>query len=578
MGSLSMSEPRAGASRDAEGSKHSRTRASAPGGVAGASAPPANSAQSAPNSSVDPYRAFFENLFDGVFQSTPDGRILTANPALVQMLGYDSEEELRAVSIPDLYEDPGDRRELLARIAAAGEVRNQELVLRTRDGKRLLALENSRAVRDPGGNILYHEGSLTDITAWREAENLFRTLAESSPIAIFIAQGSTFIFANRTLVELTGYSEEELLAAGPLDLLRDEDRQAALQNALDMLSGRTEDPFEHRLVRKDGESIWTLATVTSITHRGQPAILGNLIDITERKQAQDLFQTLADSSPVAIFIVQDDRFQFVNAQAQRLTGRSEHDLLCLEPLEVVEPEDRELVAAAVAAQVQGSERLPYEHRVVNAETGEVRWVMDAFTSIVYRGRPAILGNSVDITERKLAEEQLARQAFYDSLTNLPNRALFMQRLEHALHASQRRRKPVAVMFLDLDDFKDVNDTFGHPTGDALLALLGERLQACVRPTDTVARIGGDEFTILLDATDWRDDAVAVAERIVAELKRPFEVDGHQAHISASVGLAFSDPDRHSAADLLREADVALYHAKSAGKGRYVIFGEHAQAA
>lgn len=573
-----MSEPRAGASRDAEGSKHSRTRASAPGGVAGASVPPANSAQPVPTSSVDPYRAFFENLFDGVFQSTPDGRILTANPALVQMLGYDSEEELRAVSIPDLYEDPSDRRELLARIAAAGEVRNQELVLRTRDGKRLLALENSRAVRDPGGNILYHEGSLTDITAWREAENLFRTLAESSPIAIFIAQGSNFIFANRTLVELTGYSEEELLAAGPLDLLRDEDRQAALQNALDMLSGRTEDPFEHRLVRKDGESIWTLATVTSIMHRGQPAILGNLIDITERKQAQDLFQTLADSSPVAIFIVQDDRFQFVNAQAQRLTGRSEHNLLCLEPLEVVEPEDRELVAAAVAAQVQGSERLPYEHRVVNAETGEVRWVMDAFTSIVYRGRPAILGNSVDITERKLAEEQLARQAFYDSLTNLPNRALFMQRLEHALHASQRRRKPVAVMFLDLDDFKDVNDTFGHPTGDALLALLGERLQACVRPTDTVARIGGDEFTVLLDATDWRDDAVAVAERIVAELKRPFEVDGHQAHVSASVGLAFSDPDRHSAADLLREADVALYHAKSAGKGRYVIFGEHAQAA
>jgi diguanylate cyclase (GGDEF)-like protein len=204
--------------------------------------------------------------------------------------------------------------------------------------------------------------------------------------------------------------------------------------------------------------------------------------------------------------------------------------------------------------------------------------MDSFTPIVYRGRPAVLGSSVDITDRKQAEEQLARQAFYDSLTNLPNRALFMQRLEHALHASKRRRKPVAVMFLDLDDFKQVNDTFGHPAGDRLLASLAERLQSCVRPTDTVARIGGDEFTVLLDATDWRDDAIAVAERIVVELKRPFDVEGEEARVSASVGLAFSDPDRHSAADLLREADVALYHAKSSGKGRYVIFGEQAQAA
>ncbi|MEX1102797.1 MAG: PAS domain S-box protein, partial [Dehalococcoidia bacterium] len=464
-------------------------------------------------------------LFDGVFQSTPEGRILTANPALIKMLGYNTEEELRSVNILDLYEDPDDRRELLARIAAEGEIRNQELVLRARDGERVLVLENARAVRDGTGAIAYFEGSLTDITGWRHAENLFRTLAESSRVGIFIEQDGRFIFVNKTFAKLTDWTEEALLAIGPLDLLGEEQREAAIQNAMDMLAGTKTEPFELRMTQSNGDVLWTLATISLISHRGRPAVLGNFIDVTERKQAQDLFQTLADNSPVAIFIVQDSRFQFVNPQVLRLTGRTESELLCMDPLDVVEPDDRELVEASASAQLNGSERTPYEHRVVNAETGEVRWVMEAFTPIAYRGRPAMLGNSVDITERKHAEEQLARQAFYDSLTNLPNRALFMQRLEHALHASQRRRKPVAVMFLDLDDFKNVNDTFGHPTGDALLALLGERLQACVRPTDTVARIGGDEFTVLLDATDWRDDAVAVAERIVSELKHPFEVDG-----------------------------------------------------
>ncbi len=526
----------------------------------------------------DAYRSFFENLFDGVFQSTPEGRILTANPALVEMLGYESEEELRAVNIPDLYENPDDRAALVQKLGSDGEIRNQELILRTRDGRRLLVLENSRGVRDDADKLLYYEGSLTDITAWRDAENLFRILAESSPVGIFIAQDTRFIFLNETFVTLTGWSEEDLLAIGPLDLLGEPERDEALQNAMDMLAGRATEPFELRMVRPGGEVIWTLATVSLISYRGRAAVLGNFIDITERKQAQDLFQTLADSSPVAFFIVQDDRFQFVNPQVVRLTGRSETELLSMNPLDVVEPEDREFVEASATALLSGEQQRAYEHRVVNAETGEVRWVMDAFTPIVYRGRPAVLGNSVDITERKHAEEQLAHQAFYDSLTNLPNRALFMQRLEHALHASRRRRKPVAVMFLDLDDFKKVNDTFGHQAGDLVLARLAERLHACVRPTDTVARIGGDEFTVLLDATDWRDDAIAVAERIVTELKRPFDVDGHPAFVSASVGLAFSDPDHHSASDLLREADVALYHAKSAGKGRYIVFGEHAQAA
>lgn len=528
----------------------------------------------------DRYHGLVENLVDGVFRSTPEGTLLTANPALVEMLGYESESELLAVDIASqLYYDPGERCRLVDRLNEDGEVRNHELVLRAKDGSPVVVLENARSVRDENGKELYFEGTLTNITAWRDAESLFRILAESSPIGIFIAQDLKFIFVNDTFASMSGYTEDELLATGPLEMLQPEEQDRVLQNVLDMLSGRSGDAFEHRLLRKDGEVLWTLATTSFISYRGRPAVLGNFIDITERKQAQDLLHTLAASSPVAIYIVQDDRFQFVNPQVMRLTGRTEAELLVMHPLDIVEDEDRELVWASADGIAKGSsDQRPYEHRVINRETGDVRWVMDTFTPIVYRGRPALLGNSIDITDRKTAEEQLAHQAFYDSLTDLPNRALFMQRLEHALAVSKRRRKPVAVLFLDLDDFKEVNDSFGHAAGDALLAALAQRLQACVRPMDTVARIGGDEFTVLLDATDWRDDAIHVAERIVDELGRPFQIDGDEAFVQASIGLAFSDPDRHSAADVLREADVALYHAKRAGKGRYVVFGEERQAA
>ncbi len=526
------------------------------------------------------YRSFFDDLFVGVFQSTLDGRLLAANRAMVEMLGYDSEEELLGLDITrQIYYDPGDRDGIVRRAGEAGELRNHELALRMKDGTRVVVLVSSRAVRDEHGAIRHMEGTLTNITAWHDAEGLFRVLAEDSPVGIFIAQHTRFIFVNQTFAKMTGYTREELLATGPLQLLHDDERERVLGDAIEMLAGRREEAFEHWVRRKDGESRCALATITAIQHHRRPAVLGNFVDITERKQAQDLFQSLAASSPVAIFILQDHRFMFVNPQMVQITGRSESELLRMHLFDVVEEDDRERLREMAEAVITGQALRTFEHRIINQVTGELRWVLDTATPIVYRGRPAVLGNSIDITERKLAEGQLARQAFYDSLTGLPNRALFMERLEHALAASKRRHKPVAVMFLDLDNFKDVNDTFGHAAGDDLLVALALRLQTCVRPMDTVARIGGDEFTVLLDATDWRHDALAVAERVVDELKRPFDVVGQRAFVRASIGVAFSDPDRHSAAAvLLREADVALYHAKSAGKGRYVVFGEEWKAA
>ena len=177
----------------------------------------------------------------------------------------------------------------------------------------------------------------------------------------------------------------------------------------------------------------------------------------------------------------------------------------------------------------------------------------------------------DITERKLAQQRLEHQAFHDPLTQLPNRALFMQNLTSALARAQRSLQTVAVLFLDLDRFKVVNDSLGHETGDQLLVEAAQRLRGCLRPGDLAARFGGDEFTVLLEGIEEPEMATRVAERIAVALSTPFDLGGHEVMTTASVGIVMSPQGDDRAEDLLRDADVAMYRAKSKGRARYEIF-------
>ena len=169
------------------------------------------------------------------------------------------------------------------------------------------------------------------------------------------------------------------------------------------------------------------------------------------------------------------------------------------------------------------------------------------------------------------QEQLSYQAFHDSLTDLANRSLFTDRIDHALLRCARTGKPVAVLFIDLDDFKAVNDTLGHGAGDQLLIGVAERLRTCLRRPDTAARLGGDEFAVLIEDIDDPDEAEAVAERVTTALLDPFQVAGHTVAVHASIGVAVSDPATDSSSRLMRHADVAMYAAKSAGKHRHIRF-------
>nr|MBA3350968.1 EAL domain-containing protein [Blastocatellia bacterium] len=177
----------------------------------------------------------------------------------------------------------------------------------------------------------------------------------------------------------------------------------------------------------------------------------------------------------------------------------------------------------------------------------------------------------DVTERKSLEDQLTHQALHDPLTSLPNRVLFKNRVEHALKRAGRRRAQIAVLFIDLDNFKTVNDTMGHAAGDTLLTTVADRLQNCLRTSDTASRLGGDEFAVLIEDTSGTNRGCLVAQRILDMVRKPIDIGGKDVFIGASIGIALSSSPPEASATLLRNADVAMYTAKSQGKNQFAVF-------
>ena len=285
------------------------------------------------------------------------------------------------------------------------------------------------------------------------------------------------------------------------------------------------------------------------------------------RHSERWFRSLVQNATELIAVVDaDTRLAYVTESAVPLIGYEPRELLGRRLAELAHPED----AAALETAAAGQRAARFEARVSSRDGS---WVFLEWASGGRADAPGCILTGRDVTERKRLEHELRHMAFHDSLTGLANRALFEDRLAHALKAAARRRGGLAVLFVDVDDFKTVNDSLGHGAGDVLLRAVGERVKTSLRASDTPARLGGDEFAVLLEDVADAHGALQTAERLLAALEPPFEVAGRQLAITASIGIAPAWSGDETMHDLMRNADLAMYEAKRQGGGRCRLFEE-----
>jgi diguanylate cyclase (GGDEF)-like protein/PAS domain S-box-containing protein len=412
-----------------------------------------------------------------------------------------------------------------------------------------------------------------------ESEAFYRVLFDASPIGQLVHVDGKIVYANAAALETLG--------AGSLDELR-------TVSAYDLVTTWRDKPIkcvpsgnklQHYgyLTRLNGGFVPCIITATTIPYDGEQARLVTFIDTTEAHTAvqqleaseararenEEKYRTLVEASPIAIIVHQDGFIRYTNPAGVKLVGGNDISDIIGQPADkFIHPDNaavvRERMKAAPTTMLE-----PMEEKFLRLDGKAIDVEVIAFP-IKYEDRPAAQVVLQDITERKRAEEIIRFMAFHDPLTKLPNRTIFRERLEEALLA-RKDNEVIAVMLLDFDRFKQINDTLGHSVGDEVLIMVTERLRSCVFPKGVICRIGGDEFTIMIPNIPSRRHVEEIAETIKAAFNQPLIVGKDKFYLTASIGVALAPDHGNTGKSLLRSADIAMYAAKEQGKNKYQFY-------
>ena len=572
-------------------------------------------AEKALHESEDRYRATFEQAAVGIVHTSFDGQILRCNARFAEIIGYPIEEipSLTVQQITVLEDIASGASRLQQMAGGAASIATWEKRNIRKDGSVIWVRISDTLQRDTEGRPLYCIAVVEDINARKQAEELllkagdalrsseerYRTAFKMSLDGINISRLSDglFIDVNEAFLKNTGYAHEELVGHTPQEVeiwANPDDRKKFIK---ELLKNSVCLNQEAQFRRKDGTLLWGLLSASVIELDDVPCILTVVRDLSETKKAEERlatsqnalrasearYSTAFEASPnaVNIFRLDDGMYLEVNKTFLETMG--------FEREEVIGRTSQELNIWADPSDLQDIVELLRQKQVFRGEikqrkkNGETFWGLMSASVFEYEGTSCVLSVTQDISDVKAAQDEIRDLSFYDPLTRLPNRRLLLNRLRRSPIATARNRHRRALLFVDLDNFKSLNDTLGHQTGDLLLQEAALRLGSCVRDSDTVARCGGDEFAVMLEnLSEVVEEATAqaqiVGEKILAICGLPYLLIGHECHCPSSVGITVFGDELESAKDALQRAEIAMFEAKKAGRNTLRFFAPALQAA
>ena len=538
--------------------------------------------------------AIVESSEDAIFLTNTEGIIQSWNPGATRLLGYPSEEAVgRDVSMLLRPERQDRLAPFLERVKLGTPVRDAEASFRRKDQSLVEVRITVTPLADAHGEYVAFLTILRDLSerrqqeaALRAKETSYQKLVETASEGIWMVDADDrTTFVNQRLADLLGYTIAEMLGRSPTEFyLTDAGRREREEHWQRLRRGV---PSRREIVyrRKTGESQWALISTAPIMDDtgAFTGALAMVTDISARVQAEErlraserLFRSLFNESPAGQILSSSDRHIIaVNRAFCEMTGYSEAEILEKGWAAITPPDDQGDIFPAFERLWSGEiDSMQMERRYLRKD-GSLLWGQVSVARVADdEGRARYVVDQVqDISDRKQTQETLEYQALHDALTGLPNRVLARDRLDQAILLAKRQQTRLALLIIDLDHFKEVNDTFGHQAGDQLLRQVGERFSAELRETDTVARLGGDEFAILLLGTD-ADGARKVANKLLATLERPFIVEGQALDVGASIGIAVYPEHADSSDSMLRRSDIAMYVAKRSRRTHATYSRDH----